>query len=274
MEEERRCSCNGWIDPRTGICEDCGTRHPVEGGFDDWLPWVAGLAAALLLFGIGLVALRAARTATRRPAPAASAPAQPNQPRPDSTAAVVQRVLPSVVAIQTNRSTGSGFVYSRAGYVLTNAHVIETSNQIEVVSNDGTVFAAQLAGMDRKTDLAMLKVPNFPAPPLPLGDSESLLQGDEVLAVGSPLGLENSVSTGIVSAFRNNVEIGGTVYQRLIQTTAPIAHGSSGGVLVTRSGGQVIGITTAGVEANQADNIGFAIPIHLARKVADPWVGR
>ena len=205
---------------------------------------------------------------------------------------VAQRVLPSVVSVEVRRwishpdvdgldesemfapGSGSGFVFDQRGYVLTNAHVVGGAARIWVEFDDGRQLPATLVGSDPDTDVAVLHVEQAPADlALPLGNSETLQIGDWVAAVGNPLGyLNGSVTAGVVSGKgRNEISIrGGTpTYQDFIQTDASINFGNSGGPLVDRRG-NVVGINTA--FAGRGSGIGFAIPIDLAREVADELI--
>jgi len=161
------------------------------------------------------------------------------------------------------RSLGSGFIIDSAGFIVTNNHVIENADKIKVKLKDGHEFDAEIVGRDKNTDIALIKIeaPNH-LPVVALGDSEVLKVGQWVIAIGSPFGLEHTVTAGIVSA-KGRV-IGSGPYDNFIQTDASINPGNSGGPLVDMSG-QVVGINTAIVAAGQG--IGFAVPINLAKGV-------
>jgi serine protease Do len=161
------------------------------------------------------------------------------------------------------RGSGSGCIIQSDGYVVTNNHVIADADQIEVVLKDGRVYTAVVVGRDAFTDLAMLKVdPDEDLPAVPLGDSDQLAVGQWVMAVGSPFGLAQSVTVGIVSA-KGRV-IGSGPYDDFIQTDAAINPGNSGGPLVDLSG-TLVGINTAIVATGHG--IGFAIPVNVAKEV-------
>jgi serine protease Do len=163
------------------------------------------------------------------------------------------------------RSLGSGFIIDPEGYIVTNNHVIEGADEIIIKIKNGKEFEAEIIGKDANTDLALLKVKspeNFEA--LRLGDSDSLQVGQWVVAIGSPFGLEQTVTAGIVSA-KGRV-IGSGPYDDFIQTDASINPGNSGGPL-TNMAGEVIGINTAIVATGQG--IGFAIPINLAKGIIE-----
>jgi serine protease Do len=160
-------------------------------------------------------------------------------------------------------SLGSGFVISEDGYIVTNNHVVDGVDTIKVIFHDGAELEAEIVGQDPKTDIALLKV-DSPEPllALPLGDSEAVLPGDWVVAIGNPFGLEHTVTAGIVSA--KGRDIGQGPYDDFIQTDAAINPGNSGGPLLNLAG-QVIGINTA--INPRANTIGFAVPVNLAKEI-------
>jgi serine protease Do len=163
------------------------------------------------------------------------------------------------------RSLGSGFIISREGYIVTNNHVIDEADQIKVRLYDEKEYDAKLVGRDPNTDLALIKI-DAPADltALPLGDSDRLETGTWVVAIGSPFGLEQTVTQGIVSA--KGRTIGAGPYDDFIQTDASINPGNSGGPLINLQG-EVVGINTAIVP--QGQGIGFAIPVNMARGIID-----
>ena len=162
-------------------------------------------------------------------------------------------------------SLGSGFIIDKNGIVVTNNHVIEDADQIKVKLDDETEFDAEVIGRDKNTDLAVLKIkPDRDLPTLNFGNSDKLKIGQWVVAIGSPFGLERTVTAGIVSA-KGRV-IGSGPYDDFIQTDASINPGNSGGPLLNMDG-EVIGINTAIVASGQG--IGFAIPVNLAKKIID-----
>jgi serine protease Do len=170
---------------------------------------------------------------------------------------------------------GTGFVVGGDGVVVTNYHVVEGAFEIEVVTGDGDRLQARAIGGDFAADLAVLKVDAEDLPTVPLGDSDQLRLGQDVVALGFALGLEGgpSVTTGIVSGLGRTIDAGGQgvetrTYEDVIQTDAAINPGNSGGPLVDLQG-RVVGINTAGVGAGAAENIGFAIAINRARPVID-----
>lgn len=171
-------------------------------------------------------------------------------------------------ALREARSLGSGFIISADGFVVTNNHVIDGAEQIEVFLTDGTRLPARIVGADDKTDLAVLKVEAaFDLPYVEFGDSDTAVVGDWVMAIGNPFGLGGSVTLGIVSARNRDIQSG--PYDQFIQTDASINQGNSGGPLFDMNG-KVIGINTAIIAQGGASlGIGFAVPGNLAKPVID-----
>jgi Do/DeqQ family serine protease len=173
---------------------------------------------------------------------------------------------------QEVRATGSGVIVNAAqGYVLTNNHVVENAQEIEVTTKDNRRYKAQLVGRDPGTDIAVLRIQGSGLTAVPLGDSDALEVGDYVVAIGNPFGLGQTATLGIVSALgRSGLDIEG--YEDFIQTDASINPGNSGGALVDLRG-RLIGINTA-ILAPSGGNvgIGFAVPINMARLVMNQIV--
>ncbi len=169
-------------------------------------------------------------------------------------------------------SLGSGVVIDREGHVLTNEHVVMSGSGITVTLSDGREFAASVVGSDPETDLAILRVEDAADLPfIPMGDSDILMIGETVIAIGNPFGLSHSVTTGVVSALHRSLKTeGGRVYADLVQTDASINPGNSGGPLLTIDG-ELIGINTA-IYGGSAQGIGFAIPIDRARRIVDDLI--
>ena len=171
------------------------------------------------------------------------------------------------------KGQGSGVIFSKEGLVLTNAHVIEKTDQLIVGLSDGRRVLGKVVGQDSLTDLAVIKLrENGPWPIAPLGDSDNLKVGDWAIAVGNPFGLENTVTLGIISNLNRDVTQLGISDKRidLIQTDAAINPGNSGGPLLN-SLGEVIGINTL-VRSGPGAGLGFAIPINRAKKIANDLI--
>ncbi|MFV0457950.1 MAG: S1C family serine protease [Actinomycetales bacterium] len=244
---------------------------------------LAGCCLALGLVG-GFAGSRIEDRLTRRPVeiPIASGTTVRD---PDSVAGVAAKALPSTVSIEVSASqgqgSGSGFVLDSDGRILTNNHVVEwaaDSGQIRVIFSDGSESAATIVGRTVDYDLAVLKVDRTGLTPLPLGDSDAVVVGDPVIAVGAPLGLQSTVTTGIVSALHRPVVAGdspsNSAFISAIQTDAAINPGNSGGPLLNGRG-EVIGINSAIARLPEAADsssgnigLGFAIPSNQAARTA------
>ncbi|MEX1074415.1 MAG: trypsin-like peptidase domain-containing protein, partial [Burkholderiales bacterium] len=236
------------------------------------------------------------------PVPALPAPvAQPGVARAGSFHDAVERATPSVVNIFTKEvrarrspllndplfrrffgdqfgddvqraaSLGSGVIVSPAGYILTNHHVVEAADEIEVALSDGKKLLAQVVGNDPDTDLAVLRVNAEQLPAITFGQSDQLRVGDVVLAIGNPFGVGQTVTSGIVSALgRSGLHI--NTFENFIQTDAAINPGNSGGALVDAQG-NLVGINTAIYSRSGGSmGIGFAIPVSTAKMVLDQIV--
>ncbi|MCM2265634.1 MAG: Do family serine endopeptidase [Desulfuromonadales bacterium] len=172
-------------------------------------------------------------------------------------------------APQSEQSLGSGFIISAEGIILTNAHVVDGAEQIKVRLPDQRVFPGEVLGLDPKTDVAVLKIKSDqPLPVTVLGDSDRIRVGQWALAIGNPFGLDGTLTVGVVSA-TERANVGIEDYEDFIQTDASINPGNSGGPLLNVYG-EVVGMNTAIVAAGQG--IGFAIPINLARQVAEQLI--
>ena len=208
--------------------------------------------------------------------------------RPDGTvAAIAAAVSPAVVSLEVNGAqqggTGSGFVIREDGYIVTNNHVVEAAangGTITVQFADGASADATIVGRDANYDLAVIKVDKSNLPTVVLGDSDSVVVGDLAIAIGSPLGLEGTVTAGIVSSLNRPVTAGGqgsTSFINAIQTDAAINPGNSGGALVNGEG-QVIGVNSAiatlsdGTSQSGSIGLGFAIPVNQVTRIAEELI--
>lgn len=193
---------------------------------------------------------------------------RPRRPMLDDP--VLRRFFPGLGEDQTRRATslGSGVIVSSEGYVLTNNHVIEDADDIQLVLSDGRRLRARVRGSDPESDLAVLKADGTDLPAITFGKLDNLQVGDAVLAIGSPFGFGNSVTHGIISALGRN-HLGINRFEDFIQTDAAVNPGNSGGALVD-SGGNLIGINSAIFsQSGGSQGIGFAIPVSLARNVLE-----
>jgi serine protease Do len=265
---------------------------------------VIGLAvvAGILSGGLSAVAIS---NLVREPAPATDdnvietpGADNVNDVRIDESSAViaaVEKVTPAVVTIRSSgggflgaaSGTGSGFVYHSDGWILTNRHVVEDAGELVVELNDGREFAGEVYGIDTLTDLAIVRIDATELPSAPIGTSADLESGQLAIAIGNPLGYENTVTTGVVSGLGRQIQASDATQtsaetlRNLIQTDAAINPGNSGGPLVN-SAGQVIGVNTA--VSTTAQGLGFAIPIDVAKPIMQqaldgvqplvrPWIG-
>ena len=217
-------------------------------------------------------------------------PAQVYAQNVNSTVGITTSVTTNFWGYQTtSAASGSGFILSKDGYVLTNHHVIENSNAVTLALYNGTTYDAKVIGYDASNDIAVLKVEATDLTPVVIGDSDKLLVGDDVMAIGNPLGeLTFSLTKGVVSAMDRRVTLSSGSTMNLIQTDCSINSGNSGGALFNVYG-EVIGITNAKYSNNGAsseasiESIGFAIPINhvlsivksIVEKgyVAKPYIG-
>ena len=236
--------------------------------------------ACLALFGGGMLAGWAIADRSGDSATPATTPG-PTVTQPDGellvpsnveepVAAVAQAVAPSVVQIETNFGLGSGIIMDDEGHILTAAHVIEGATQLRVRLADGTSIPAEIVGTSPETDVGVVRVdPRPEMTPAVLGVDAEVQVGQLAVAVGSPFGLQQTVTSGIVSALDRPVETAPTFRVGMIQTDASINPGNSGGALADRHG-RVIGINDAiRTQGGGNEGVGFAIPIDLAASVAD-----
>ena len=194
----------------------------------------------------------------------------------NSTVGITTSITTNYWGFQTtSAAAGSGFILTEDGYILTNYHVVENSNSITVAMYNGDTYDATLIGYDESNDVAVLMVDAEGLSPVVLGDSDNLNVGDSVVAIGNPLGtLSGTVTDGIVSALERQVTIDGN-NMTLLQTSAAVNPGNSGGGLFNASG-ELIGIvnakSTSDSSGNAVDNIGFAIPINSVKTIIEDLI--
>ncbi|MCU0548226.1 MAG: trypsin-like peptidase domain-containing protein [Leptolyngbya sp. Prado105] len=257
------------------------------------------------LFSVLLVAANLSSCASpqtssnaQQPTNPVASPAPAPQEGISAVAPVAERVGPAVVQINTSRTvresiddfgldeflgrrvpqqqqvqrgTGSGFITTADGQVITNAHVVEGADTVTVVLRDGQTYPGRVVGSDAISDLAVVKIEGNNLPAAPLGDSDALVPGQLAIAIGNPLGLSNTVTQGVISATDRSVAEIGIPDKRVnfLQTDAAINPGNSGGPLLNAAG-QVVGVNTAIIQG--AQGIGFAIPINTVKTISQQLV--
>lgn len=192
---------------------------------------------------------------------------------------VVQKVRPSVVGVITESfqtystsSTGSGIILSEDGYIVTNNHVVEGGDSIAVTLDDGETYAAELIGTDVKSDIAVLKIDAQNLPAAEFGDSSQVEVGEAAIAIGNPLGLNGTVTAGIISAVDREIQVGSS-NMVLLQTDASINPGNSGGALLNEYG-QVIGVNSAKISSEDSEGLGFAIPSDTVGPIVEELIDK
>jgi S1-C subfamily serine protease len=200
------------------------------------------------------------------PAPQSSPIAAANSSGEAAVIEVARLITPTVVGISAGTGAGSGVIIREDGVILTNAHVVGNAQQVRVGLADGRQLTGRVLGRDVSIDIAVVQVPARQLPVAPLGDSDLLEPGQAAIAIGNPAGFERTVTTGVISGVNRAL---GARLEELIQTDAAINPGNSGGPLLDSSG-RVVGINTAVLRgAGNFVGLGFAVPINLARDIAE-----
>lgn len=194
--------------------------------------------------------------------------------------AAVKKLAPAVVSIQVKstamdffgrqfeqQGAGSGVIYDAKGYIVTNNHVVSGAKELIVNLSDGRSFKAKLLGADAKSDLAVIKIDAKDLTIAAFGDSDDLQVGEPAIAIGNPMGMEGSVSAGVISALKRTIPVGDKE-MKLIQTDAAINPGNSGGALANADG-EVVGINTVKLSTTGVEGLGFAIPINEAKNIIE-----
>lgn len=256
--------------------QDEANRAPAA-GTPSWRTRFALVLLVPLLIATGFVVGRELGPNGEPPSGIASDPdgsSQVAEPLPEElaadepVAAIAQRVLPSVVHIDTGFGVGSGVIYDADGLVVTAAHVVEGANVVDVRLSTGRRVAGRVLGTDSNSDIAVVRVEASDLPAATFADDEPTV-GQLAVAIGSPFGLESTVTSGVVSAVNRAVQRPDGTFQTMLQTDAPINPGNSGGALVDRTG-RVIGINDAiRSTTGGSQGVGFAVPVGVARWVAE-----
>lgn len=247
-----------------------------------YLLGVALISSSLLFSGCSSTSESSSSSATTSSAQTESA-TPPSNARNTPIVQAAKKVGPSVVGItnkavtrdwfnrqvEVDQGTGSGVIFRKDGYIVTNNHVVKGAKDITVALADGRTLQAKLVGTDPYTDLAVIKVDADDLPAADFGNSDDIMVGEPAIAIGNPMGLEfqGSVTAGVISALNRTLNIGDNRV-KLLQTDAAINPGNSGGALVNADG-QVIGINSAKLAATGVEGMGFAIPINTAKPIID-----
>ncbi len=222
--------------------------------------------ALVVGLGAGIMAGAVGRSLVERAWAQSTAASTAGLPSEEQNVIRVARLAtPSVVSVTRPGASGSGVVIRRDGVILTNAHVVGDARQVKVELADGRTLDGTVLGRDPSVDVAVVRIAVGDAPAAPIGDSDRLQVGQAAIAIGNPLGLERTVTVGVVSAINRSPR--GFNLDALIQTDAAISPGNSGGPLLD-SRGSVIGINTAVLSGTGASGLGFAVPINLANEIA------
>lgn len=243
--------------------------------------WRTASFTALVLITLSVIAVTGTRTTHGLPRPSVTLEQVSQAPPPSQVADIVEDVLPAIVNVRVTSfaigvegevergvGQGSGVVIDPRGIIVTNFHVVQGALEVEVKVTDGKTFAGEVIGGDQERDLAVIQVDADDLVSIEMGESRLLRLGDEVIAIGFPLGLGGpTVTRGIVSAIDRTIEPeGGLRLEHILQTDAAINPGNSGGAMIDLNG-HLVGINTAAAQAGSAENVGFAIPIDEALTV-------
>ncbi|OXM14042.1 S1C family serine protease [Paenibacillus herberti] len=238
-----------------------------------WNEKLSAAAAALLLLAGGAVALALHQYLPQRvgaePLLAVTPPAGQDTGGASALKEIIFNTQKKVVTISSDSGLGSGFLYNDKGDVLTNAHVVAGSRTVRVTTSDARELTGEVIGIGTDLDIAVVRVPELAgSQPLKLERGGRVEVGDPVIAVGSPLGLQSTVTTGIVSGLGRSFMMKPYTYRNLYQISAPIAPGNSGGPLIDQTTGAVLGMNSAEMQDGE---IGFSIPIADLISIAEAW---
>ncbi|SFJ88435.1 Trypsin-like peptidase domain-containing protein [Halobacillus dabanensis] len=238
--------------------------------------WIISILSSLIILGAGIAGVFYIMTAVPEDISVSAVLNQPaaeetgNQEVPKETQDIIFESQKLVVQIELDDgSVGSGFLYNDQGDVITNAHVVANTESVNVITSDGKNMPGDVIGLSRDTDVAVVRVPGLKGKePLPVRKEDTAELLDEILALGSPLGLQNTVTRGEISGLDRTLDIEPFHYENLYQISAPISPGNSGGPLLDRETGEVIGINSAKLDE---ETIGFSIPISDVLPMVERW---
>lgn len=273
--------CGFQNEPQANFCSSCGKQIKQA----KTPAWIYILLVVLILatggvgYGVWEVYQRISQPDTIKIAETTSDDANIEQVGKDITNAkpvdrvtLIRDVQQKVFTVITSYGRGSGFLYAKGGYVVTNAHVVDGEVEIIVRNFNGREFEAKVIGISESFDIALLHVPDYQnEAPLPIEPQESPI-GLEVIAFGSPQGFDNTASTGFITGHNRDMEVDRFIYKQIYQVDAQIDKGSSGGALVDATTGKVIGINSLLYTSETSTNFGFSIPLYSMTKYFDEWI--
>ncbi|MBB3869820.1 S1C family serine protease [Parageobacillus toebii] len=238
--------------------------------------WIISVLCTLAIWGAGIFAFIHIKESVPKKLsqPSIIAVAENKYEKKEETSPELKEIIHKsqklVVQIETEDGTlGSGFLYNNKGDIVTNAHVVANAKEVKVKTADSKEFTGTVIGVSNNIDVALVRVPELSSlQPLKVAKNRKAEVGDEVLALGSPLGLQNTVTTGIISGVGRTFDLQPFRYENVYQISAPIAPGNSGGPLVDSKTGEVLGINSAGYDQG---SIGFSIPIPNVISLIEEW---
>lgn len=272
--------CGFQNEAQANFCSSCGKQFN-QAKISAWI-WVLIMVLFIAIGGVGYGVWEVYQKMSQ-PEPTNNATVSPSneddfEQIEKNTAKTIDRVTlikdvqQKVFTVVTTYGRGSGFLYEKGGYVVTNAHVVDGEVDVLVRNSNGQEFEAKVIGISENFDIALLHVPHYQnETPLPIERKESPV-GLEVIAFGSPQGFENTASTGYITGHGRDMEVDRFIYKQIYQLDAQIDKGSSGGALVDATTGKVIGINSLLYTSETSTNFGFSIPLYSMTKYFDEWI--
>ncbi|WP_018924936.1 trypsin-like peptidase domain-containing protein [Salsuginibacillus kocurii] len=280
QREDKFCSaCGQALSPEASVGRHRRSLPPSHKLSTSFYQLLTGAMAVLFLLLLGITGyfyVNAPSEEAGQPAPAAeeepvtTTNLQTEEEEAEERQQLIEEFEEKVMMIETRYGGGSGFLYNEQGDIITNAHVINGAEEVQVTLDDETTYSGEVIGESDDIDIALIRVDELAGQtPLPLQTDEQASVGEEVLALGNPLGLQNSVTDGIISGVERDLDIPPYTYENTYQISAPVDLGNSGGPLVSELTGKVIGVNSAAVEGS---SIGFSIPVTEIHELVDDWV--
>lgn len=239
--------------------------------------WIVSILSTVLIWGAGIAGFAFIHASSSDQlkladtiAPGAAAQAEPSAGKAGDLKSIINVSQSKVFCIQTPGGLlGSGFLYNDKGDIITNSHVVAGESMVKVIASDSKEYTGEVIGKGDSMDVAVVRVEELKGKhPLSIDTGRKAEIGDSVVALGSPLGLQNTATVGTISGVNRTLEIEGYSYKNVYQIAASIAPGNSGGPLISQKTGKVIGINSAGADEG---NIGFSIPMDEVMKQVKEW---